>query len=454
VVKALLRSSRIATATLLAILVAPFVVALRGGVAGAAPVPVEAAATGAPPPTGGTPLAAEHRHLMELIQGGTVMIAASPALCSAAGAATLDAPSASTDPRDWYFRTGACMLPFATDYLGVVTRATQGLDRDLIDRTKVEALRGAVAQVRARIGEAASQERLLLHSTAWELLYALDAPTVAAIAGTAPGGSPQAALRCELIGLLRDSSYTPEQAAALPATLTRLPALAGVDAIADLARRIDAHDPDLVELLPPPEAHARLLHGRFTLRVFFTGKTPEASRKVREYLLATPYDRLGRLALETPDVVAVLLLYFNVLDHDLRIIPTQQIAFWQQYGFDGQLTLDREEMEQANATVHFLSIRYQRNYETDEPRYASLPETAMSRTGFVDGMPSQMSAPATTLRGACIRCHRRVISSFHPEEKREVRFTKPFEVSGRDLLTTAYTEGAEGNFAKWAATCQ
>jgi hypothetical protein len=263
-----------------------------------------------------------------------------------------------------------------------------------------------------------------------------------------------AALRCELLGLLHDSAYTKEQAAALPATLARLPTLAGVEAIADLARRIEARDPEMVELLPPPEAHARLLHGRFTLRVFFTGKTPEASRRVREYLLGTPYDKLGRLPLEVPDTIAILLLYFNVLDADLRILPTEQIAFWQQYSFDGQLNLDRDEMEQAEATVHFLSIRYQRNYDSDEPRYASLAETAMSRTGFVDGMPSQMSAPATTLRGACIRCHRRVISSFHPEEKREVRFTAPFEVSGRDLLTAAYTQGTEAGFAKWASACQ
>lgn len=396
----------------------------------------------------GTPLAVEHRHLMELIQGGTVMVAASPALCQAAGARMLDAPAPS-QTREWYFRSGACMLPFATDYLGLVTRATQGLDRDLLDAKKVEALHSSVAAVRARLAEASVQERLILHSTAWELLYSLDAPTVAAI-----GGKPVAALRCELLGLLHDSSYTPQQAAALPATMARLPALAGVDAIANLARRIEARDPEMVELLPPPEAHARLLHGRFTLRAFFTGKTPEASRRVREYLLATPYDNLGRLPLEVPDVVAVLLLYFNVLDADLKIVPTDQIAFWQQYSFDGQLSLDRDEMEQADEKVHFLSVRYQRNYETDEPHYASLPETAMSRTGFVDGMPSQMSAPVTTLRGACIRCHRRVISSFHPEEKREIRFTRPFEVSGRDLLTAAYTTGTEADLSKWAQTCQ
>jgi hypothetical protein len=263
-----------------------------------------------------------------------------------------------------------------------------------------------------------------------------------------------APLRCETIALLRETSYTPEEASALPATLSRLPALAGVEEIADLARRIEARVPDVVEILPPPEAHARLLHGRFTLRVFFTGATPEASRRVREYLLATPYENAGRLPLEVPDVVSVLLLYFNVLDSELRIVPTQQIAFWQQYSFRGQLTLDRDELEQAEETVRFLSIRYQRNYENDEPRYALLPETAMSRTGFVDGMPSTMSAPATTLRGACIRCHRRVISSFHPEEKRAVRFTLPFEVSGRDLLTPAYTAGTEARFQQWAASCR
>ena len=384
---------------------------------------------------------------MDLIQGGTVMVGASPALCKTAGARTLDAPSAS-DPREWYFRSGACMLPFATDYLGLVTRATQGLDRDLLDPTKIEALRTAIVDLRAKLPQASAQERLMLHTTAWELAYALEAPTVAMV-----GGAAVSALRCELVGLLRDSAYTKEQAAALPSTLGRLPALAGVDAIADLARRIEARDPEMVELLPPPEAHARLLHGRFTLRVFFTGKTPEASRRVREYLSTTPYERLGRLPLEVPDVVSVLLLYFNVLDSDLKILPTEQIAFWQQYSFDGQLNLERDEMEQAEATVHFLSIRYQRNYDSDEPRYASLAETAMSRTGFVDGMPSQMSAPATTLRGACIRCHRRVISSFHPEEKREVRFTSPFEVSGRDLLTGAYTQGTEADFAKWASAC-
>jgi hypothetical protein len=64
-----------------------------------------------------------------------------------------------------------------------------------------------------------------------------------------------------------------------------------------------------------------------------------------------------------------------------------------------------------------------------------------------------MSAPVTTLRGACIRCHRRVVSSFHPEEKREVRFTRPFELSGRDLLTPAYTAGTEARFEQWSAAC-
>jgi hypothetical protein len=423
-------------------------VAARCAIAVAAAAAAFATLLAPSPASAGTPLAAEHRRLMELIQGGTVMVAASPALCKAAGARILDAPTAA-DPREWYFRSGACMLPFATDYAGVVTRATQGLDRDLLDPAKVEALRSVLVELRAKLPQATTQERLVLHSTAWELAFALDAPTVMAVAGAAT-----APLRCEILGLLRDSAYTKDQAAALPSTLERLPTLAGVEAIADLARRIEARDPDLVELLPPPEAHARLLHGRFALRVFFTGKTPAASRRVREYLSSTPYDRMGRLALEVPDVTSVLLLYFNVLDAELRILPTEQIAFWQQYAFDGQLNLDRDEMEQAEATVHFVSIRYQRNFDDDEPRYASLAETAMSRTGFVDGMPSQMSAPATTLRGACIRCHRRVISSFHPEEKREVRFTAPFEVSGRDLLTAAYTQGTEASFAKWASTCQ
>ena len=431
-VKGLVSSSPIAAAARLAIVVAVSAAALTSLLLSS-------------PVAAGTPLAAEHHHLMELIQGGTVMVAASPALCKAAGARTLDAPP--TDPREFYLRSGTCMLPFATDYLGMVTRATQGLDRDLLDPTKVEALRAALADLRSKLATATAQERLMLHSTAWELAYALDAPTVAVGASVAP-------LRCEIVGLLRDSSYTKEQAAALPSTLAGLPALAGAEEIADLARRIEARDPEMVELLPPPEAHARLLHGRFTLRVFFTGKTPEASRRVREYLLNTPYDNLGRLPLEVPDVISVLLLYFNVLDSDLRILPTEQIAFWQQYSFDGQLTLDRDEMEQAEEKAHFLSIRYQRNYESDEPRYASLAETAMSRTGFVDGMPSQMAAPATTLRGACIRCHRRVISSFHPEEKREIRFTRPFEVSGRDLLTAAYTQGTEASLSKWASTCQ
>ena len=381
---------------------------------------------------------------MELVQGGTVMVAGSPALCRVAGRQLLG-PEPTL--RDLYFRSGACMLPFPTDYLGVVTRGTQGLDRDLLDPGKTEALRSVLASIRARLGEASVQERLMFHSTAWELAHAIEAPAAAG------AGAELAALRCEILALLRASSYTPAEAAALPATLGRLADLAGAEEIADLASRIEAGDEQIVELLPPPEAHARLLHGRFTLRVLFTGGTPEARQRVRDFLLATSYDDAGKLALEVPDVVAVLLLYFNVLYSALRILPTAQIAFWQQYSFAGQLRLDRDELEQAEETVRFLSIRYQRNYENDEPLYARLEESAMSRTGFVDGMPSQMSAPVTTLRGACIRCHRRVISSFHPEEKREVRFTRPLEVKGRDLLTPAYVSGTETLFQRWAAGC-
>ena len=61
---------------------------------------------------------------MELIQGGTIMVAGAPALCQAAGARMLQ--PLPTDPRELYFRSGSCMLPFATDYLGVVTRGDPG----------------------------------------------------------------------------------------------------------------------------------------------------------------------------------------------------------------------------------------------------------------------------------------------------------------------------------------
>lgn len=400
----------------------------------------------APTAVPASPLSPLHRRLMELIQGGEVIVAASPALCSARGVKTA---WDSGDVRVWYGRTGACMLPFPTDLHGVVTRATQGLAGDLSSPAKVEALVTVLTEIRGRLEEASVQERLMFHSTAWELAHAVaDAP------GSTPGGALER-LRCETLSLLRDTAYSPDEIGSLPATLVELPELAGVQEIATLAGDIAAQDSSIVEMLPPPEAHARLLLGRFTVRVFFTASTPDGRAAVKEYLTAgTSYDRMGRLALEVPDVESVLILYFNVLGRDFEVQPTDQVAFWQQVSFQGQLSLDVDEHEQAEDRVRFRSVRYQRNFDSDELVYTDLDAAAMSRTGFVDGMPSQMAAPVTTLRGACVRCHRRVISSFHPEEERELRFTPPLEVSGRALLTPEFTNGAEARFREWATLCR
>ncbi len=387
-----------------------------------------------------------HRRMMELIQGGEVIVAASPALCSARG---LRGSWDRGDVRAWYSRTGACMLPFPTDLHGVVTRATQGLAGDLREPAKVEALVTVLGEIRGRVAEASAQERLMFHSTAWELAHAVaDASENAASPGLER-------LRCETMSLLQDTAYSAEDVSSLPSTLAGLPELAGVPEIEALAGDIAAQDGTIVEMLPPPEAHARLLHGRFTVRVFFTTSGPEGRQAVKEYLTGgTPYDRMGRLALEVADVESVLLLYFNVLDSDFEIQPTDQVAFWQQVSFRGQLSLDVDEHRQAEEQVRFRSVRYQRNFDSDELVYADLDEEAMSRTGFVDGMPSQMVAPVTTLRGACIRCHRRVISSFHPEEERELRFSAPLEASGRSLLTPEYTRGAEARLREWKGLCR
>lgn len=400
----------------------------------------------------GDTLASLHEELVRLVQKDETIVAASPALCAERGLtpARVGPGDPRADVKRWYFSARGCNLPFPVDLEGVVTRATKGFERDLLRSPEaVEQLRDLLDRIGKRLdAETPSpQQRLMIHSLVWEVGSAVDM-------SRSMRSTPElAAATCDNYSVLQKTVFSAESAAALPSTLESLPETGGAPEIADLVARIIARDPQVIEILPTTEAHAKLLLGRFTPRIFFTARDEAARKQAAEYLKIAPYGAKGQLPLRVPGVEAVLVLYFNVVTEDLQILPTEQVAFWQQYDFNRQLSLQPDEFAQAEEAIRFVSVRYRRDFSGEKVLYAKLPESAMTRHGFVDAMPPAPAAPVTTLRGACIKCHRRVLSSFHPEEKRELELTPPFEHGGQELLTPVF-ERHRARLQAWKALCE
>ena len=56
-------------------------------------------------------------------------------------------------------------------------------------------------------------------------------------------------------------------------------------------------------------------------------------------------------------------------------------------------------------------------------------------------------------RGVCLRCHTRVVETFHPRAERSVRFTRPFELDHQQALSPYLRERIAGELAAWGASC-
>jgi hypothetical protein len=378
-----------------------------------------------------------------------VAVKGTPALCAAKDG----------DPDkltyQWFFGEGPCALSYAPSRTAVVTTLSLGDMKGILaspaSRERLDAL---LRELDASLSAAPPglQDRLNVHTTIWEVVYGLK---------RSGEREPQwaadlAPLLCRAVGLLRRTSFSHEDAARLPATLGDLPRLAATPEIAPLVERLISHDPSVVEVSPATDLHADLLFGRFTARIFLTAAEPAERDGLRKIVQdpSLAYWKLKALPESVAGVEGVLVLFFNVLGPDESVIPTEQVAVWQQYAFEGKVPIALPFAEAARR-IRFRTIEYQRNLRVADapPAYRTADPSAMSGQGLLNVKPARAGAWVSTQRAQCLGCHTHQVATFDTHGRRRVDFLAPLTRGGPALLTAYYGDRIEGRLRGWAGEC-
>lgn len=388
------------------------------------------------------------RELLLLLQGEDPVAAkGSPALCR-------DADNRfERGTQAWYFAEGGCRLAYPPSLTAVVTAASEG---QLADRLATAETRQRLVSLLQELQRAAAglslQQRLMVHTTAWEIAYGLKRTEQNA---RRPLPDLEPAL-CESLRLLKLTRFTPQQAAQLPSTLAELPKLAGAPEIATTVEAILRKEKGMVEAVPGTDLHADLLFGRFMARVFLTVADAEARKAFGAYLgdPARRYEDLKNLPRTFAGLQAILVLYFNVLGQDDRILPTDQVAAWQQYSFSGTVGPEMSFAEAARR-ITFVNVEFERDLEGgDRVRYRKAEQEAMARQGLIDVKPWRPGLVLTTKRGQCLACHSQQVATFDTHGARRVDFAPPLERPSRDIESAYYRESVEAKLQQWARACE
>ncbi len=368
-----------------------------------------------------------------------------------------------------YFGAGACQLQYPVEIDTLVTRATTALAAEISNepearRTLAQRLAKATAAVVANEPQATDlQSRLTLQSLAWEIGLPLWRASQAAPPASTNDGAPGLRdLSCHAWNLARQAALSSEQVALVGSnSLAKLrgdapqdlePVISNVQA----ALTGEATTLPVREVTPPSDSHADALLGRFAVRIFLTAETPAGAKALSEFLDKTPFLRLGRMPLFLDDVKAILLLYVNALAIDNegnpKIEPSNLVAFWQQYDFSKRVTLSRPDLPQAEKAVTFHTVRAAIEPMDGSLHYLEADQNGIAHKSFVEAMPPTGS-PVTVRRGVCMRCHSKVVETFHPGFEREVELPLAGPRGGRELLTSFYREVIEQDLASWAKAC-
>lgn len=282
--------------------------------------------------------------------------------------------------------------------------------------------------------------------------------------------------------VLRATLFTQEQIAALPATLPNLAELSGERAIQPLAEKLDAGDDAILEDLFPSQLHSAFAAGRMFSRVFITLDDPAELERFQEalakrdntrlegfsWLTAPPlprdqleyggYSYLRYLPLRYSRVHAALVLYFNVLDTQYRVVPTPLVAGWSELWWSEKLE-DREDLRAADRVLGMRIIQYQKQFGLTStsggeqaghfPHYRSVSEDEISHVTFLDVNPVYAGAPVTTVRAQCLSCHATRLKSFELHQ-RKVGFARPFLASPQELEDHETVTRAGESFRDWS----
>ncbi len=388
------------------------------------------------------------RELLLLLQGEEPVAAkGSPALCR-------DADSRfEHGTQGWYFGEGRCSLAYPPSLTSVVTAASEGqLAERLAAAETRQRLVSLLQELQRAAGGLSLQQRLMVHTTAWEIAYGLKRTEQNA---RRPLPEFEPAL-CESLRLLQLTHFTPEQAARLPSTLAELPQLAAAPEITSTVEAILGKKEGIVEAVPGTDLHADLLFGRFLARVFLTVADAGARKALGAYLddPARRYEDFKNLPSRFAGFQAILVLYFNVLGPDGRLLPTDQVAAWQQYSFSGTVGPEIPFAEAARR-ITFVNVEFERDIGGgDGLGYRKVEQEAMARQGLIDVKPGRPGLVLTTKRGQCLACHSQQVATFDTHGARQVDFAPPLERPSREIESAYYRESIEAKLQQWTRACE
>jgi hypothetical protein len=293
--------------------------------------------------------------------------------------------------------------------------------------------------------------KLELQTVAWELYFGLYAGARDPALGKAEHARTEKLLDLAQ-KLLLATTLDREEIQSLPAT-------AGSTAFpeSELLSRLEHGDENHLELSIIDGLHAEHLessHGRFHMRIFFTVDAAEKTALLQALSSANSVELRGLPPAEqsvprvgpVPDVSrlmhryhgfrALLVLFFNVLSHDLDFEPTPIVAFWHEYSIDG--IVRGEQRSGAVDRLTCRSIGYGRSLTGNSlqcPRYrVASNRDPVPRARLFDVNPLKR-APATTHLGACLEWHgSRVVALSRLAMPDRMVITRPYYHSPEELV--------------------
>jgi len=378
--------------------------------------------------------ASQEKSLLQYMNGGPVRVAPSPAIC-------LDAEipeSYRNKLHEWWEGKGNCERTYTPDLASMVSPATSGIIRQFFpeqDRGILDTLSKLQAQMESP--SIPVIKKLEIQSTAWELLAGI----YLNFDEKSPAKEKLLKIKSRANALMCSTLLSDSEIHALPDNLSSF--IPGYKP--EILERILRHDPEVLEIDHSGGLHREFSRNRFSTRVFITVDQKEQTR-FHDMLMASPRieligfpwaarkpmrgtsQDLRSLGDDFDGVHAILVLYFNVLDKNLRPVATNLVAGWQEYKITGRMDQSKPAIENISK-IQFTSIEYERNLALDDPRpftYHVVDDRAMSNPASVfETSPVYPDVPVTTHRGKCLGCHTDAVGSFFTMRPLKVVVTPP-----------------------------
>lgn len=423
-------------------------------------------------------LGQHHREILTILHGeARGDVSPSPYLCwrRGEGVARPEMPAF-----EWFvLGTGSCEAVYRPDMGAIHSPLSDKgeIVHFFFDDEKYRRLESSLTELATAVETSplALGDRFDLQMTVWELIAALQFRRDIDVDWYPPISQARVdRLLVPALRVLRGTLFSRQQVDALPATLRELAELSGEAAIRPSVQRLTQDGEAFVEDLFPSQLHNSFSQGRMYSRVFLTMDDAAELERFRKALAErantrlqgfswqrsapTPEDDLTvgsfldvrYLPLEYSSLRAVLILYFNVLDTNYRVVPTRMVATWNELWWTSELD-DAEDLREAEQALEMRIVKYQKQLGLSGgrfPDYRTVSEDEVSRVLFTDVNPVAPGTKVTTVRGQCLSCHSTKLMTYNMH-RRLVGFVRPLSLDPEELEPRQMEAEASRSFREW-----